>query len=315
MRIVVLMDPVSTVLVDADTSFALMLEAQARGHRVDHALVTDLFLHGWRLGARVRRATMQRDPAAPIVLGDFEDVWIDEVDAVLVRKDPPFDANYLWACHLLEHVRDKTLVVNDPRALRDANEKLYATHFPSVMPATLVSSDKARIRAFTREVGGRAVLKPLSGAGGESVFLMSEGDLNVNAIIETVTQNGSRVAMAQEFLPAVVQGDKRILLLDGEPLGAILRVPQRGDVRSNIHVGGTVERAVLDENDRAICALVGPRCKADGLHFVGLDVIGGKLTEVNVTSPTGIQQMSRLSGENLSARVIEWIEKHRRSGS
>ncbi|AKF11336.1 glutathione synthase [Sandaracinus amylolyticus] len=309
MRIVVLMDPVSTVLVDADTSFALMLAAQERGHRVDHALITDLFLHGWRLGARVRRATMQRDPIAPITLGDYEDVWIDEVDAVLVRKDPPFDANYLWACHLLEHVRGKTLVVNDPRALRDANEKLYATHFPSLMPATLVANDKARIKRFVTEVGGRAVLKPLSGAGGESVFLLAEGDLNVNAIIETVTQDGKRVAMAQEFLPKVTEGDKRILLLDGEPLGAILRVPQRGDVRSNIHVGGTVEKTELDAHDRAICAEVGPRCKKDGLYFVGLDVIGGKLTEVNVTSPTGIQQMSRLSGQDLSARVIEWLEQ------
>ncbi len=309
MRIVVIMDPVQTVQVDADTSFALMLEAQARGHRVDHALITDLFLDGFRVGAKVRRATMVREPSAPVRLEAFEDVWLDEVDAVLVRKDPPFDANYLWATQLLEHVRGKTLVVNDPRALRDANEKLYATNFPAVMPETLVSNDKARIRAFLARVGGKAVLKPLSGAGGESVFLMQEGDLNVNAIIEAVTQDGRRIAMAQVFLPEVVQGDKRILLLDGEPLGAILRVPQQGDVRSNIHVGGTVEPTVLDDHDRRIVAEVGPRCRADGLFFVGLDVIGGRLTEVNVTSPTGIQQMSRLSGLNLSATVIEWIER------
>lgn len=311
MRIVVLMDPIETVQVDADTSFALMLAAQERGHRVDHALITDLFLDDWRLGARVREAVMRRDPLPPIVLGPYEDVWLDECDAVLVRKDPPFDSNYLWGCHLLEHLRGKTLVLNDARALRDANEKLYATHFPQHMPRTLVSNDKKRIRRFLEKVGGRAVLKPLSGAGGESVFLMQEGDLNVNAIVETVTQNGARVAMAQEFLPEVVQGDKRILLLDGEPLGAILRVPQRGDVRSNIHVGGTVERAELDARDRAIVADVGPRCRADGLAFVGLDVIGGKLTEVNVTSPTGIQQMERLGGGagTLSAKVIAWIEE------
>lgn len=309
MRIVVLMDPVSTVQVDADTSFALMLEAQVRGHRVDHALITDLFLDRFRVGARVRRAKMERNPQAPIVLGEFEDVWLDDVDAVLVRKDPPFDSNYLWACHLLEHLRGKTIVVNDPRALRDANEKLYATHFPEVMPTTMVSNDKHRIKNFLAQVGGRAVLKPLSGAGGESVFLMQDGDLNVNAIIETVTQNGSRVAMAQEFLPDVTRGDKRILLLDGEPLGAILRVPQRGDVRSNIHVGGTVEPAELDERDRAIIALVGPRCRIDGLYFVGLDVIGGRLTEVNVTSPTGIQQMSRLGAQNFSTTVMEWLER------
>lgn len=309
MHIVVLMDPVSTVLVDADTSFALMLAAQERGHRVDHALITDLFLEGRRVGARVRRARMQRDPQAPVVLSESQDLWLDEVDAVLIRKDPPFDSNYLWACQLLEHLRGKTLLINDPRALRDANEKLYATHFPDQMPTTLVSNDKARIRRFVTQVGGKAVLKPLSGAGGESVFLMRDDDLNINAIIETVTQNGGRVAMAQQFLPEVTIGDKRILLLDGEPLGAILRVPKKGDVRSNIHVGGSVVETELDAADQRIVEAVGPRCRADGLWFVGLDVIGGRLTEVNVTSPTGIQQMSRLAGVDFAARVVEWIER------
>ena len=312
LRIVVLMDPVSTVLVDADTSFALMEEAELRGHRVDHCLVTDLFVHSARVGARVRSAHMQRDARQPIVLGEPEDVWLDTVDAVLVRKDPPFDTNYLWATQLLELARGKTVLVNDPRALRDANEKLYTLHFAAQMPDTLVASEKARIKHFVREMGGRAVLKPLSGAGGEGVFLLDEGDKNLNAIIETVTHDGRRVAMAQRFLPDVVKGDKRILLLDGEPLGAILRVPRSDDVRSNIHVGGTVERADLDAHDKRIIAALSSRLRKDGLVFVGLDVIGGKLTEVNVTSPTGIQQMSRLSGQNVSARVIEWIEKRAR---
>jgi glutathione synthase len=309
MRIVVIMDPVETVVVDTDTSFALMLEAQTRGHRVDHALITDLFLDRGRLGARVRPATMRRDPPPPIVLGPPEDVFLDAVDAVLIRKDPPFDANYLWACQLLEHVRGATVVVNDPRGLREANEKLYATHFPELTPETLVSNSKARIKQFVARVGGRAVLKPLSGAGGEGVFLLRDDDLNLNAIIEAVTHDGKRVAMVQRFLPEVARGDKRILLLDGEPLGAILRVPRHDDVRSNIHVGGTVEAADLDDDDRRIVAGVAPRLRADGLSFVGLDVIGGRLTEVNVTSPTGIQQMSRLRGENLSARVLEWLER------
>ena len=310
MRLVVLMDPVSTVHVDLDTSFALMLEAQARGHRVDHALVTDLFLDGFRLGARVRRATMQRDPAAPITLGAFEDVWLDEVDAILVRKDPPFDANYLWACQLLEHVRGKTLVLNDPRALRDANEKLYATHFPSVMPTTLVTNDKARIRAFVERVGGRAVLKPLSGAGGESVFLLAKDDLNVNAIIEAVTQDGRRVAMAQEFLPAVSKGDKRILLLDGEPLGAILRLPTAEDFRANICVGGTVSAVELDDADRRIIERIRPTLLVDRLHFVGIDVIDGHLSEVNVTSPTGLRQLGALTGTRPDIEIITWLERH-----
>jgi glutathione synthase len=310
MHLVVLMDPVETVGVDTDTSFALMLEAQARGHRVDHALLTDLFLDGSRLGARVRPATMRRDPLPPIVLGPPQDVWLDQVDVVLIRKDPPFDSNYLWACQLLEHVRGKTLLVNDPRGLREANEKLYATYFPDLMPETLVSSSKARISEFLGRVGGKAVLKPLSGAGGEGVFLLRDDDLNRNAIIETVTHDGRRMAMVQRFLPEVARGDKRILLLDGEPLGAILRVPRSDDVRCNIHVGGTVEPADLDPDDLRIIERVAARLRHDGLVFVGLDVIGGRLTEVNVTSPTGIQQMSRLRGENLSARVIEWLERH-----
>jgi glutathione synthase len=176
------------------------------------------------------------------------------------------------------------------------------------MPETLVAAEKPQIRAFVQRVGGRAVLKPLDGAGGEGVMALTEGDMNFNAIIEATTRNGRRLAMVQEFLPAVRTGDKRVLVLDGEPLGAILRVPKSDDVRSNIHVGGSVVQATLDDADRRIIATLAPRLKQDGLHFVGLDVIGGKLTEVNVTSPTGIQQMTRLDGVDYSARVIEWLE-------
>ena len=308
MRIVFVMDPPSTVLVDEDTSFALMLAAQSRGHRVDHCTAQELWLRGGTAGARVRRATCQRDPKNPITLGEPEDLDLADADVVFVRKDPPFDDDYLWATQILEHVRGQTLVVNDPRGLRDANEKIYATYFPALMPDTLIANDKARIKAFVKEVGGRAVIKPLSGAGGEGIFALTESDPNLNACIETVTRGGERLAMAQAFLPDVTEGDKRILLLDGEPLGAILRVPQGGDLRSNIHVGGRVDAAELDDADRAIIEAVAPRLKADGLYFVGLDVIGGKLTEVNVTSPTGIQQASRLSGRDLEAKVVDWLE-------
>lgn len=309
MRILVVMDPPSTVHIDLDTTFALMEAAEERGHRVDHCLITDLYWDRDQVGARLRHARVQRDPAAPILLGELEDVPLSRIDVVLVRKDPPFESNYLWATQLLEHARGSTLVVNDPRALRDANEKLYATHFPQVMPDTLVSSDAGQIRAFCREMGGKVVIKPLSGAGGDGVFLLLEEDLNFSAIVETVTHLGKRLAMVQRFLPEVSVGDKRILLLDGEPLGAILRVPKRGDVRSNIHVGGSVVKAELDDRDRAIVAAVAGKLKADGLFFVGLDVIGGHLTEVNVTSPTGIQQMQRLDGQPYSARVVEWLEQ------
>ncbi len=315
LRLLVVMDPPSTVLVDADTSFALMEAAEARGHRVDHALITDLCAEvepasgQRRAGVRSRRARCSRDPSRPpITLLDEERAWLADYDAVLVRKDPPFDANYLWATQVLELARGETLIVNDPRGLREANEKLYALHFPSVMPRTLVSSDRRELLAFLRE-HGKIVLKPLSGAGGDGVFLVTEGDLNTNAIIETVTTLGRRLAMAQEFLPAVARGDKRVLVLDGEPLGGLLRVPKAGDVRSNIHVGGSVERAPLDADDLRIVEAVRDRLRADGLYFVGLDVIGGKLTEVNVTSPTGIQQMSRFDGVDHSARVVDWIER------
>jgi glutathione synthase len=305
---VVIMDPVESVLEDQDTSFALMLAAQERGHRVDHCLQRALYLDRGKLYARARPAHMERGRGKPITLGESEDVCLHDVDAVLVRTDPPFDSDYLWTTLLLDRVKADTLVVNDPHGLRQANEKLYALYFPELMPRTLVSADKERIRGFVEHVGGRAVLKPLDGAGGEGVMALTTGDMNFNAIIEATTRNGRRLAMAQEFLPAVRTGDKRVLLLDGQPLGAILRVPKQDDMRSNIHVGGSVVRAELDADDRRIIATLAPRLRQDGLHFVGLDVIGGKLTEVNVTSPTGIQQMTRLDGQNYSDQVVVWIE-------
>ena len=310
MRVLVVMDPVSTVQVDADTSFALMLEAQARGHRVDHALASDLELTDGRVFATARRATMQCVKEAPILLGEPERVDVGAViDAVLIRKDPPFDSDYLWLTLVLERLRgERTLVVNDPRGLRDANEKLYACHFPELTPRTLVSANKARIKEFVAEVGGRAVIKPVDGHGGEGVFALLEGDKNFNGLVEHVTRLGKRLAMVQSFIPEVTEGDKRILLIDGQILGAILRVPQKDDVRSNIHVGGSVKPAELTDADRHIVATVTPKLRADGLYFVGLDVIGGKLTEVNVTSPTGIQQMSRFAGRSCETPVIEWLE-------
>lgn len=308
MRLVVVMDPVSTVQVDADTSFAIMLEAQRRGHAVFHALAKDVRLDEGEVFATVRPASMQRDPAAPIVLGEPLDLRLAEVDCVFIRKDPPFDDGYLWLTLVLEHLRGRTLVINDPAGLRRANEKLYACRFGAHTPKTLVASDKANIFAFVDRVGGEAVIKPVDGHGGEGVFRLRRGDKNANVIIETVTRNGTRVAMVQEFIPDVVRGDKRILLLEGEPLGAILRVPREDEARSNIHVGGSVQAATLDAADRAIVDAVRDALVSDGLAFVGLDVIGGRLTEVNVTSPTGIQQMSRIAGQTLETRVIEWIE-------
>jgi glutathione synthase len=309
MRFVFVMDPVDRIIVDEDTSYALMREAEARGHRVDHALATDLSLEGGVVRATVRRARCTDERARPVELAEPERVDLEAVDAVFVRKDPPFDDGYLWLTLILEHVRGKTLVVNDPQGLRNANEKLYAMRFPEVAPRTLVSADKAEIKRFVGEVGGQAVIKPIDGHGGEGVFKLEAGHMNENALIETLTRHGARLTMVQAFIPEVTKGDKRILLLDGEPLGAILRVPQKGDLRSNIHVGGRVERSELDEADRRVVAAVAETLRREGLYFVGLDVIGGMLTEVNVTSPTGIQQMMRLDGVNHPGAVFDWVEK------
>ena len=309
MHLVVIMDPVSTVQAEADTSFALMEEAQKRGHRVDHCLNTDLYLDGSRLYARVARATMQRAAAVPIALGAFEDVSLHDVDAVFVRTDPPFDDNYLWCTLMLDRVKQDTLVLNDPHGLRQANEKLYACYFPELMPETLVSSHKPRIKDFLTRVGGHAVIKPLGGRGGEGVLVLKNGDANVNAIIEATTLEGRRAAMVQVFLPAIKIGDKRILVLDGEPLGALLRVPSGDDIRSNLRVGGRATKTELDADDLRIVEALAPRLRQDGLWFVGIDVIGGKLTEVNVTSPTGIQAMQRLDQQPYCTRVIEWVER------
>lgn len=309
MHFVVIMDPVSTVNAGADTTFALMEEAQKRGHRVDHCLNTDLYLDCGRLHARVAPATMQRGQSPAIALAAPEDVSLHDVDAVFVRTDPPFDDNYLWCTLLLEHVKRETLVLNDPHGLRTANEKLYTCFFPELMPQTIVTSHKQRIKDFVKRVGGEAVIKPIGGRGGEGVLVLREGDPNVNPIIEATTLEGRRAAMVQVFLPEVKIGDKRILLLGGEPLGAVLRVPSGEEVRSNLRVGGRAVKTQLDADDRRIIQTLAPRLRADGLWFVGIDVIGGKLTEVNVTSPTGIQSMVRLDQLPYCTTVIEWVEE------
>jgi len=313
MHFVFVMDPVSTVIVDEDTSFALMLEAQARGHRIDHCLARDVGLRGRRVVARVRQATMQLDADEPIRLGEAEDIDMVDVDAVFIRKDPPFTDAYLWLTLVLDHLEGSTLVVNNPRGLREANEKLYAHHFPEIVPPTIMTSHKDEIVRFLSDIGGKAVIKPIDGHGGEGVFLLTHGDSNLNALIESVTKLGARNAIVQALIPEVYdEGDKRILLVDGELLGVVGRVPSKGDLRSNVHVGGSATPAQISDEDRKIVETIAPRLLADGLFFVGLDVIGGKLIEVNVTSPTLIQQMSRLCGKNLSASVIDRLEEKSR---
>jgi glutathione synthase len=309
MRLVYVMDPVEALLPDKDTTFALQRAAASRGHVNLHALPRDVFVREGEACARVRPVTMQPSGSgAPCTLGSPEDIPLAEVDAVLIRKDPPFDAQYLHTTQLLETLRGKTLVVNDPRGLRDANEKLYALHFPRLTPRTIVSADRARILEFVAALGGTAVAKPLDGAGGAGVMMLSPGDRNSRAILDLLTSEGRQFAMVQEYLPAVRQGDKRILVLDGQVLGAINRVPRDDDLRANIHVGGRVDPTEVTEVERALVAAIAPRLHEDGLVFVGLDVIGGKLTEVNVTSPTGIQELTLHRGRDMAVDVIRWIE-------
>jgi glutathione synthase len=311
MRFVFVMDSLDRVNPEKDTTFAFLESAQRRGHECLHCLISGVSVHEGDPRGRLRRIEILAEPPF-IRLG--EEVRMESlmgVDAVFIRKDPPFDAAYLYATLLLEHARGGPVIVNDPRGLRDANEKLYAMQFKDWMPRTIVTSDRDDILAFTAEVGGSSVIKPLDGAGGVGVLQVRVGDKNARAIIDTLTLEGSRLAMVQAFLPSVVEGDKRVLLLDGELLGAILRVPRADDLRSNIHVGGSVVPTELTARERALVASIAPRLRQDGLYFVGLDVIGEHLTEVNVTSPTGIQELGRFTGTRPADRVIEWTEQRR----
>ncbi len=308
MDIVVVMDGPETVVADSDTSLALILGAQARGHRVWHCGAGDVEFDG-RVWAAARPAVADEQATPPLQLGERERIDLGSVNAVLIRTDPPFDDAYLHLTLLLDLLAGSTLVVNSPRGLRDANEKLYACRFPDLTPPTIVSADAERLLDFAR-AHGAAVLKPIGGHGGRGVMAVRPDDDNAPSIIDTLTTRGRVPVVAQRFLENVTAGDKRILLLDGDPLGAILRIPTRADFRANICVGGTTMATELDDDDRRIIERLAPSLRADGLFFVGLDVVDGHLTEVNVTSPTGIRQMAALGGGEPHVDVIRWLERH-----
>lgn len=302
------MDPFEGMLPDKDTSFDFMRTAIGRGHQILHCLPHDVSCLGSLVSAKVQTLDLRKDELAFDSTGTIH-VELSTVDAIFVRKDPPFDSAYLYLTQQLDLVKSQTLVINDPRALRDANEKLYALQFERFMPPTLVSCNEQALTEFVASVGGRAVIKPLDGAGGSGVAMLSSDDVNLRPLIELLTAHGSRLAMVQQFQPTVTKGDKRVLLLDGELLGVIQRVPPKGDIRANIHVGGQVVKTDLTESEQQLVTELGPHLREAGLYFVGLDLIGGKLIEINVTSPTGVQELRRLSGGDPSARVIDWVEK------
>ena len=307
-RFVFVMDPLAGIDVAGDSTFAMMLESQARGHQLLFAEPRDLEMDGARPRARVRPVTLRDDPDDPFEVGAPERLDLEDAAAVFMRKDPPIDYDYVVATYVLDAVdRDKVVLINDPQALRDCNEKLYALRWSHLMPPTIVSAHVERIREFVSEVG-HAVVKPLNAAGGSGVMLAQAGDKNLRAIVDLLTSGGRRPLMAQAYLEAVTEGDRRVLLVGGKPIGVINRRPGADDLRSNMHVGGTAEPAQLTDRDREICADLEPDLVSRGLAFVGIDVIGGHLTEINVTSPTGFQELNRFDGVNAQATLIDWVE-------
>jgi len=317
LKVAVQMDPMETVGIDGDSTFALMLSAQARGHKLWHYEVRHLSLaegvikkgakREERLIARARPVTVQRVRGDHFHFGPEELLDLASMDVVLMRQDPPFDMAYITATHMLEHIHPKTLVVNNPASVRNAPEKLLVMHFPELMPPTLVTWDVEAIRGF-RATHKDIVVKPLFGNGGAGVFLIKHDDPNLNSLLEMHFSRSREPLMIQRYEPAVRLGDKRIILVDGIAVGAVNRVPAEGEARSNMHVGGRPEKVELTARDREICERIGPTLREQGLIFVGIDVIGDYLTEINVTSPTGLQEIQRFDGTDLAAAIWDVIE-------
>jgi len=314
LTVAVQMDPLDQINVAGDSTFALMLSAQARGHRLFHYQAEDLNWSNGRLWTKAHPVTVQQ-PSASGVGDHFRfDAPIkldlgDEADVVLMRQDPPFDLGYITATHLLERIADRTLVVNDPEQVRNAPEKVFVLDYARFMPPTLVTRSTDEARAFLAEHGA-VVVKPLHGNGGKAIFKVEEGGLNLSALFEVFNQTWREPHMVQAFLPDVAKGDKRIVLVDGEVAGAINRLPGEGEIRSNLAVGGSAEKTELTAREREICASLGPELKRRGLIFVGIDVIGGEwLTEINVTSPTGIVAIERFDGTDVAGLIWDAIER------
>ncbi len=307
LSVAIQMDPIDAIDIDADSTFALALEGQARGHGLYHYLPKDLSLVQDRAVARLRPLEVRRRKGDHFTLGEAETRDLAELDVVLMRQDPPFDMSYISATHMLEHIHPATLVVNDPVEVRNAPEKLFVTRFPELMPPTVITTDADQVRAFRAEHKD-IILKPLYGNGGAGVFHLAPGDENLSSLLEVFTEFYREPIIVQRYLPEIRQGDKRIILVDGVAAGAVARLPQPGEARANFHAGGQAARAELTARERTICAAIGPALKARGLIFVGIDVIGDFLTEINVTSPTGIQEINRLSGTKIEADIWDAIE-------
>ncbi|WP_374657054.1 glutathione synthase [Phenylobacterium sp.] len=310
LKVAVQMDPLEAIKIEGDTTFLMMLTAQARGHSLFVYTPDRLVLEEGRVLARGRPVTVQDVKGEHARFGDWALKDLSEFDVVLLRQDPPFDMAYITSTHFLDVVHPKTLVVNNPTEVRNAPEKLFVTGFPGVQPPTLITSDVEAIYDF-RARHGDIVLKPLYGGGGSGVARLLADDPNLDALLDLHRMIGREPVIAQKFIPAVSKGDKRILLVDGEPVGAINRVPNAGQIRSNLAVGGRAEAVELTARDKELCAIIGPELKKRGLMFVGIDVIGDYLTEINVTSPTGARALERFTGVNATAILWDAIEADR----
>jgi glutathione synthase len=307
LNVAVQMDHIAGINITGDTTFALMLEAERRGHALHHYTPDRLALRDGRIEARVEPVSVRDLKGDHYTLGPAEVADLSGMDVVLLRQDPPFDMAYITTTHLLERIHPATLVVNDPAEVRNAPEKLFVMNFPELMPPTLVTRDPGEIRRFRKEHGD-IIIKPLYGNGGAGVFRISEGDQNLTALLEIFATAFREAHVVQRYLPAVRKGDKRIILIDGEAAGAINRVPAEDESRSNLHVGGRPEATELTEREREICATIGPELKRRGFVLVGIDVIGDYLTEINVTSPTGIREVKRFGGPDIAALFWDAVE-------
>jgi glutathione synthase len=311
LKVAVQMDHVSTINPRGDSTFAMMLEAQARGHELLHYTADTLSLRGHTVSALVQPITVtDAEKGQHFTLGEQSRVDLSTQDVILMRQDPPFDMNYITITHILERLHPKTLVVNPPAAVRNAPEKILVTDFPELMPPTLVTRDRSEIQAFRKE-HGNIIVKPLYGNGGAGVFFIQEGDHNLASLIELFELNYPEPFMIQKYLPDVRKGDKRIIIIDGEPVAGLNRVPAEGEARSNMHVGGRPELSELTAREREICAAIAPALKERDMIFVGIDVIGDYLTEINVTSPTGIREIKRFGGPDIAVMIWDAIEKRR----
>ncbi len=307
LTVAVQMDPIQAIKIAGDSTFGLLLEAERRGHRLLHYGPERMSMRNGQVTARVEELKVRDQEGSHATLGEPFRMDLSEADVVLMRQDPPFDIAYITATHLLERIHPKTLVVNDPASVRNAPEKIFVTHYPQLMPPTLISRDKAEIEEFRREHGA-VVMKPLHGHGGAAVIRLLPDDPNFGSVFDLFSVTFREPWVIQRFLPRITEGDKRIILVEGEPLGAVNRVPAANDLRSNMVRGGAANATELSEREREICATIGPELKARGLIFVGIDVIDGNLTEINVTSPTGIRAIRRLGGPDIASTIWDAIE-------